>query len=95
MKYRFVFTKSLIGSLPAPVEFEAPSDMPAYWYVIDEIILAEGGFEPSPNPCTQGTLEKMGAFGWEALMIWERGPGWRFPSQKDTGLVDKRIAPGA
>lgn len=90
MKYRFSIDESTAKPLKPHVELEKASDDLAYQYVIQEIIN-----DPANAPLKRGTLWKQGAFGWEALMIWKRGPGWYFPDGRTGGVEDNRIAPGA
>lgn len=89
MKYRFTIDEATEPPTKPEVVFRAKSVERAYRFVVSVIINDERN-----KALRAGTLYKEGAFGWEVMMIWKRGPGWRF-ADGHTGVVDNRIAPGA
>jgi hypothetical protein len=92
MKYRFSLDEATAKPLKPHVEISVERDELAYQHVIAEILN-----DPANAPLKRGTLWKQGAFGWEPLMVWKRGPGWSFPDGRagSNGMVDERVAPGA
>jgi len=90
MKYKFTIDESTEPPAKNAVEFRARTVERAYKFVIQYIV-----HDPGNKPLKRGTLWKLDAFVWEALMVWKRGPGWGFPDGRESDVIDKRIAPGS
>lgn len=90
MRYAFTIEESDVPPKRDRIEFNARGDERAFRFLVRHILLREEN-----RPLRKGTLHRQGAFGWEEVMIWQRGPGWSFPGGRQPDIIDKRPAPGA